>query len=139
MALTHGEHSILLFSQECQPQALKILAKSASRALGVVISKSRAMGGFNYNVYTSLYNSTVKPILEYGSEIWGHKSYSCLNAVYHRACRAFLGVGRYTPNLGIEGDMGWEPPVVRQKANLIRLWCRFSKMDPAIKFCLLSF
>jgi len=51
----------------------KELAKSASRALGSLMSKVVATGGMTQRVYTKLYASTVEPILMYGSGIWGTK------------------------------------------------------------------
>ena len=32
---------------------------------------------------------------------------SCINAVQNRACRYFLGLGRYASNATINGDMSW--------------------------------
>ena len=37
------------------------------------------------------------------------KKYSTINAVHHRACRFFLGIGKYVPNAAINGDMRWIP------------------------------
>ena len=51
----------------------KELAKSASRALGSLMSKVVTTGGMTHRVYTKLYISTVEPILMYGSGIWGTK------------------------------------------------------------------
>jgi hypothetical protein len=109
-------------------KTVKVLAKSASRALGVVIAKSKASGGFDYYTYTHLYDAAVRPILEYGAEIWGHKEYSSLNAVFNHACRSFMGVGRYCPVGASSGDMGWIPPSVRQHVCVARSWSRLSKM-----------
>ena len=35
-----------------------------------------------------------------------------------------LGVGKFTPNAGVEGDMGWTPTEVRLWNCVIRLWGR---------------
>ena len=74
----------------------KYVAQSASRALGLLISKCKLAGGFPYNVFTKLYDSVVSPVINYGACIWGFKSCSCINAVQNRAQRFFLGVGKYT-------------------------------------------
>ena len=63
----------------------KIIAQSANRTLGVLIAKSKAYGGMPYDCYTKLFNAIVQPILDYGAGIWGNRSYSCINAVQHRA------------------------------------------------------
>ncbi len=68
-----------------------IVAKSAGRALGLLIAKFKAYGGLPYDCYIKLYDSLVQPIIDYGSAIWGTKDSSCINAVQHRACRVFYG------------------------------------------------
>ena len=105
------------------------LAASASRALGLVISKAKALGGMNFNTFTKLYDSFVSPILDYGSGVWGVNEFSSINAVFYRACRFFLGVGKYAPNDAMLGDVGWDPPFVRQMQSVARLWSRLSKLD----------
>ena len=77
----------------------KQVAKSASRALGLLITKFKVAGGLLFSTFTKLYNSTVMSIISYGASIWGCKQFSCVNAVQNRALRFFLGVGRYTPNI----------------------------------------
>ena len=53
---------------------------------------------------------------------------SFIEAVLNRASHYFLGVGKYTPNLAVQGDMGWVPTQVKQWKSLGRLWCRFKDM-----------
>jgi hypothetical protein len=107
----------------------KAVAQRASRALGLVIAKCKLIGGVPYNVFTHLYDSIVWPVINYGASIWGQKSYSCINAVHYRAMRFFLGVGRYTPNSAVAGDMGWTSPNVKQWKSVCLHWSRLSIMD----------
>ncbi|KAH3843670.1 hypothetical protein DPMN_117197 [Dreissena polymorpha] len=39
----------------------------------------------------------VWPTISYGAAILGIQEFTCINAVHYKACRFFLGVGRYTP------------------------------------------
>ena len=107
----------------------KSVAASASRALGLIISKFYANGGMLYKVFTKVYASLVAPIIDYGAAIWGLKEYSCINAVQNRACRVFLGLGRYAPNAGVHGEMGWVLPFHRQWMSISRFRCRLSQMN----------
>ncbi len=107
----------------------KMVAKSASRALGLLIAKSKASGGMPYEVFTKLYNALVQPVLDYGAGIWGTREFSCINSVQHRACRFYLGLGKYTPNVASEGEMGWPFPQERSWLCVTRLWCRLRNMD----------
>ena len=107
----------------------KAVAGAASRALGLVISKFKSAGGLPYNVFSKLYDSIVWSTISYGASIWGTKEYTCINAVQNRACRFFLGVGKYAPNNAVNRDMGWMPPVVKQWKYVIRTYSRLQNMS----------
>ena len=83
----------------------KTVAQSATRALGLLIAKCKQVGGFAYSTFTKLYDSLVWSVIDYGASIWGFTDYTCINAVHHRACRFFMGVGKYTPNAAVNGEM----------------------------------
>ena len=105
------------------------VAKSASRALGLVISKYKSFGGMPFDTYKKLYDSVVWSTISYGAAVWGDREFSAINAVQNRAERFFMGIGRYTPNAAVNGDMGWERPSVKQWASVINNWYRVKKMD----------
>ena len=107
----------------------KNVSKSANRALGLLIVKSKQFGGFSFETFTKLYDTLVWSVISYGSAIWGFKEYTCINAVQNRAMRFFMGVGKYTPNDAVQGDMGWKPVCVRQWSDIFRHWSRLLKMD----------
>ncbi|CAG2241599.1 unnamed protein product [Mytilus edulis] len=67
--------------------------------------------------------------ISYGAAVWGDKSFSCINAVQNKAIRFFMGVGRYTPNVAVNGDSGWTPPFVKQWRVIINYWNRLRYMD----------
>jgi len=56
----------------------------------------------------------------------GHKEFTCISAVKNRAMRFFLGLGKYTPNAAVLGDMGWIPPSIRQWTSVAAFWSRMS-------------
>ena len=43
--------------------------------------------------------------------------------------RFFLGVGRYTPNVAVSGEMGWVPPEIRQWKSISIYLARISSMS----------
>ena len=92
---------------------VKFVTQSASRAIGLVIAKCKFIGVVPYNVFSKLYETVVWPVINYSAPVWGFHSYSCIDAVHNRAMRFYLGVGKYTPNDAVAGDMGWKPPSVR--------------------------
>ena len=85
----------------------KIAEQSASRALGLLTSKDKAFGGMPFECFTKCYDATVQTTIDYSAPLWGTQFISCINAVPDRACRYFLGLGRYAPNTAVNGDMGW--------------------------------
>ena len=102
----------------------KAVVRSASRALGLLIVKCKAHRGFQHNIYTKLFDTMVWSVINYGSSIWGTRDFSCITAVQNRAMRFYMGVGKYTPNDAIQGDMGWRPPSVKQWTCVFRHWAR---------------
>jgi hypothetical protein len=107
----------------------KNVAASAGRALGLVIAKYKSFGSLPFGTYTKLFDSMVWSTINYGSAIWGDRQFSCINAVQQRAARFFLGVGRYTPNSAVSGDIGWTPPLVKQLKTVIGQWYRLKHMQ----------
>ena len=105
----------------------KFVAQSAIRALGLMISKCKLVGGLPFNVFTKLYYSIVYPVINYAASIWGNKSYSCINAVQNKAIRLFLVVGEYTSVAALEGEMGWEPSLIKQWSSIGRHVVRISR------------
>ena len=59
----------------------------------------------------------------------GNQRIPYINAVKHRATRFYMGVGKYTPNMSLYGDMGWMPCSIKQWSNVFRSWSRFSMMN----------
>ncbi len=110
-------------------KATDILATAGGRALGAMINKYKSLNDLGYDTYTKLYDSLVSPIIDYGSSIWGYKSYESLDRVQNRATRFFMGVHRFAPILGHVGDMGWGSNKSRWKLNILRLWNRLVEMD----------
>lgn len=100
----------------------KHVAKSASRALGLIIAKFKSAGGLPLGVYNKLYNSIVWPVVAYGAAIWGNKRFSCINAIENRAMRFYLGVGKYTPFTVVVGYMEWQPALANQWKCINAFW-----------------
>ena len=59
----------------------KMAAQSASRALGLLISKDKAFSGIPYECFTKCYSATVQATIDYSAPLWGTQSVSCISAV----------------------------------------------------------
>ena len=108
----------------------KKVAQSATRCFGLLVAKFKHFGGLPFEVYTKLYDALVDSVIRYSSCIWGYRAYSHISAVQNRACRFFLGVGKYTPNAAVQGDMGWLLPEHRQWKSVATMWYRMENLEP---------
>ena len=105
------------------------LYRSSSRALGAMISKIKNYNDLGYAGFTKLYNSLVVPIEDYGCEIWNINMHKEIIDIQNRAMRYFLGVHKYTPILGLQGEMQWESVKNRQNIAMLRMYNRICKMS----------
>ena len=72
--------------------------------------------------------ATVKPILCYGSQIWGTEHCDVIESVYAGFCRNFLGVNDSVNNNVALGDCGRLPLSVFYQTNRIKYWCKLIQM-----------
>lgn len=105
------------------------VSKSATRALGKVISVFKASGGSSHEVFTKLFDTAVLPVILYSAGIWGLRDFSKLNKVLNRAGRFFLGLPPKAPNLAVHGEMGWYSIGYHSKLQVVRLYSRLLQMD----------
>ncbi len=103
-------------------------AESGQRALCSVIHKYKYYPDMCYKTFETLYTNYVAPVLDYGSGIWEFKSFSKVDSVQYGAQRVFLGVRRFAPSLGLEGEFGWLNSKSRRWLNMIRFWNRLIDM-----------
>ena len=102
-----------------------VLAEGATRALGKYYTNK----GLGYETYTKLYNACISPIMNYCSGIWGRQNNDNILKVHNRAIQCFLGVNKYAPIAGFQGDMGWTWPQVRHKIVMLRYWNRILQLE----------
>lgn len=109
-------------------EGINTLVDTSGRALGSIISKMKNCRDLGCTTFSKLYDVCVSPILLCAAGIWGGKEFSKVNAIQNRAIRCFLCVHKFTPVLALQGDMGWEPCLIKQKGEMLRLWNRLSSM-----------
>ena len=59
------------------------------------------------NVY--LFDHLVKPIVEYGSEVWGFQDWDELETLHLQACKYTLGVRSTTTSATVYSELGRRP------------------------------
>ncbi len=73
------------------------LASAGGRTLSSVISKFSTFINIGYTTFTKLFESSVTPILDYGSEVWVYKNNVKCERVHQRAERYYSAFIRRHP------------------------------------------
>ena len=68
-----------------EKEIVKDVAKSATRALGGMISKYKQTGGNLFETYNIFYEACIQPVMMYGAGLWGIKEHHKLNVIQNRA------------------------------------------------------
>ena len=62
---------------------------AGGRALGAIITRCKSLKDVGYTTFKKLYESGVKPIIEYGSGVWGYVRAKDCEIIQNRAMRYF--------------------------------------------------
>ena len=76
-----------------------------------------------------MFDTQIKPLLLYGSEIWGLKEYKSVEKVHTSALKKLLNVNPRTPNDLAYGETGRFPLYVHCYTACIKYWLRLTTMD----------
>ena len=71
------------------------------------------------DVKIMLWNGLVRPLLEYGAEVWGHRNWVEADRLQKKMGKFFLGVRPSTPDQMVLGDLGWKK--LRNRRTILRL------------------
>ena len=64
----------------------------------------------------------------HGAVIRGTRIHPCIDVVFNRTCRFFMGVGQQAPVAVIQDDMGITLPSIRQYGEILRQYSRLLLM-----------
>ena len=105
-------------------KAIKMQAEKAKKAMYEVLKRGRTHN-LSIICQLELFDKIVKPILLYGSEIWGFsKNIDCLEKVHLRFCKLLLKLKTSTPNYMVYGELGRYPLEVDIKLRMVSFWGR---------------
>jgi hypothetical protein len=85
-----------------------------------------------------LFDSMVKPILMYGSEIWGFHKSPDVERVYLKFLKYLLCVRQQTTSSAVYGELGLFPQYVSRKIQIIKYWYKL-KSNPDSLMSVLCF
>lgn len=120
----------LLFTPKLSwSKAKRKLAGQAKKAIFCIRNYQRTFGYFKHDEIFRLFDSMVKPILCYASEVWGVEYSSVIESVHFEFCRYFLGVNSSVNNSVALGECGRLPLCVSYYTNSVKYWCKLLQMS----------
>ena len=72
--------------------------------------------------YLDLFDKLVRPILQYGSEVWGFANAPVIERLHLRFCKRILGVKTSTQNDFVYGELGRTQLRTQRLFNIIKYW-----------------
>lgn len=103
--------------------AKKYIANQASRAMFNLLKKARSLL-LPIDIQIELFQKTIKPILLYGSEVWGFGNLNILEQVQLKFLKHILNVKKSTPNCIVYGETGVLPLKVDIQSRMIGYWSK---------------
>ena len=109
-------------------KAADILYKKALKALFSVYGSINIRADLkNVPPFLKLFDSLIKPVLLYGSEIWGSHigtGKKPIDKFLNKFYRTLLGVPRNSSNVGTHAELGRSPIQVNVHQSMIKYWFR---------------
>ena len=110
-------------------KALDSLYKKSLRSLFSLYSSLNIYSdGSSIPLFLKLFDALVKPILLYGSEIWGYATLNLTNnpseKLINKFYRILLGVPNYCSTIGTHVELGRFPVSVDIKYSMLKYFCR---------------
>ena len=97
------------------------IADKASKSAHGIFGYSKVLGRLPVRTSFALFDSLVKPIIEYGSEIWGAKgNFESIEKVHLRFIKTILGVKLNTSTLMCYGNCGRFPMQLAIQCKVIK-------------------
>ena len=110
-------------------ESLQKVFDRAYKALGLIIAKSKSLGGFPFSVFSKLYNVSVIPIFNYIAHIWAFTPSPVCTKIQNIALRFFFGLGKNSPIAALIGDTGWPPIFLHLQYTLLKYWYHLGSLE----------
>ena len=106
----------------------KHLAGQAEKAMYSLIKKSRSLL-LPLDMQFELFDKLVKPILLYGSEVWGFGTLDILDRTVLKILKFILNMKSSTPNFMVYGESGVFPLYIDIQCRVISYWAKLVTGD----------
>lgn len=103
--------------------AKKHIVEQANKAVFALLKKSRNLD-LPVDIQIDLFNKTIKPILLYGSELWGMGNIEMIERVQLKFYKYIFNLKRSTPSNMIYGELGVLPLYIDIQTRIISFWTK---------------
>ena len=117
--------------------AKKHIAEQANKALFALLKKIKDFD-LPYDLQLDIFNKTIKPILLYGSEVWGFGNCEIIERAHIRFIKYIFKLKKSTPSHMIYGELGIFPVTTEIQTRIISFWGKLIensasyKLSPAV-------
>lgn len=123
------EYLSLIMSCKCSWQAAtKQLAIKAKKKIICVRKCFKHVEFLPVDIYFKLFDVMIFPLITYGSEIWGFKTYPHLESIHTDYCKKYLGLARTASSCMVMGDCGQLPLFCYYSTRCIKYWLRVTRL-----------
>ena len=134
---THYKYLGIIFSANGTfKPTITTLANQTSKALFTLMRGATKLSFPKPALLCHLFDSLVRPVAEYGSEVWGYTHAEELEIIHRKFCKFTMGVPGTTSNLACNGELGRSPLEIRRKVCIIQYWLRINTdwtISPLVK------
>ena len=106
-----------------------MLAMQGTKALASILRFQRTFGHMEPVDIFKIFDAMVKPILCYGSEIWGYRYADKIEQVQINFCKRYCNLSTNTASVLALGECGRLPLYTTYVPNCIKYWLKLTRMD----------
>ena len=117
----------------CDFHSISTMSKKRHREQSYlqIYIRQAVKGHLPINLYINVFDTQIRPILEYASEIWCPRTLiEDLERVHFKFLMSILGVSQSSPTAAIFGETGRFPLHMRQQDRALKFWIRINKLSP---------
>ena len=103
----------------------KHIAEQGSKAMFSLLRKIKCLQ-LSFDIQIDHFNKIVKPVLLYGSEIWGFRNLDILE-IFYKFYKYIFNLKTSTPSAMINGELGILPLRIDIQCRMISFWARINE------------
>ena len=120
---------MIFSSRLCWSKCLENYSLKALRMVGAMRNVFNTFKKLPVDLAFKVFDIKIKPIVLYGSQVWGIGYYECIEKVQIQFCKAYLGVGKSTPNDLALLECGRSSLCVDYNMSVIKYWTKLVHMS----------